>query len=138
MKILYECKICGRQSEDKNEIEKCENIGVPVPLVSVGDIIYFKDCKETPILYGKEELLTKLSFDSNIYQSMKKARLFLNLLLRYEVSDVIINGHNIEYRLNGLKGESGSFSASDDFVYFWRYPVIYSNDFMQDILDQYN
>lgn len=135
---LYKCEICGRQSENKNEIEKCENIGVPVPLVNVGDIIYFKDCKETPILYGKEELLMKLSYDSIICQSMKKARLFLNQLLRYEVGDIIIDGHNIEYRLKGIKGESVNFSASDDFVYFWRYPVIYDNDFLKDVLEQYN
>ena len=45
------CEICGRQSEDKDDIEKCENVGVPAPLVNIGDILYFNDCKETPILF---------------------------------------------------------------------------------------
>ena len=52
--------------------------------------------------------------------------------------DIIVDGHEIEYRLQGIKGESVNFSASDDFKSFWRYPVIYGNDFMQKILDKYN
>ena len=59
LKTLYMCEICGRQSEDKEEIEKCENVGVPVPLVKVGDLIFFKDCKETPILFENEKILTE-------------------------------------------------------------------------------
>ena len=46
LKTLYMCEICGRQSEDKEEIEKCENVGVPVPLVKVGDLIFLKIAKK--------------------------------------------------------------------------------------------
>ena len=58
--------------------------------------------------------------------------------MKYKVQDIIVDGHEIEYRLQGIKGESVNFSASDDFKSFWRYPVIYGNDFMQKILDKYN
>ncbi len=138
LKTLYMCEICGRQSEDKEEIEKCENVGVPVPLVKVGDLIFFKDCKETPILFENEKILTEISNESSIYAAIRKARIFLNQLLKYKVQDIIVDGHEIEYRLQGIKGESVNFSASDDFKSFWRYPVIYGNDFMQKILDKYN
>lgn len=138
MKTMYMCKICGRQSEDKNEIEKCESVGVPVSLVNIGDIIYFKDCKETPILFGNEKLLTEISNTGSIYYTMRKARIFLNQLLKYKVQNIIVDGHEIEYRLQGIEGESVNFSASDDLKTFWRYPVVYGNDLMQEILDKYN
>lgn len=138
LKTMYMCKICGRQSEDKNEIEKCESVGVPVSLVNIGDIIYFKDCKETPILFGNEKLLTEISNTGSIYYTMRKARIFLNQLLKYKVQNIIVDGHEIEYRLQGIEGESVNFSASDDLKTFWRYPVVYGNDLMQEILDKYN
>lgn len=112
------CEICGRQSEDKDDIEKCENVGVPAPLVNIGDIIYFNDCKETSILFGNEKLLTKISNTGSLYDTMRKTRVFLNQLLRYKVQNIIVDGHEIEYRLQGIKGESINFSASDDLKTF--------------------
>lgn len=138
LKTLYICEICGRQSEDKKEIKKCESVGVPISLVNIGDIIYFKDCKETPILFGNEKLLTEISNTGSIYYTMRKARIFLNQLLKYKVQNIIVDGHEIEYRLQGIEGESVNFSASDDLKTFWRYPVVYGNDLMQEILDKYN
>lgn len=49
--MIYKCEICGRESANIEEIRECENIGIPKPIVSEGDIIYFKDCKDTPLYY---------------------------------------------------------------------------------------
>ena len=51
--MLYKCEICGHLYRDIEEAQKCEARGYSEELVKVGDIIYFKDCKDTPILYGK-------------------------------------------------------------------------------------
>lgn len=139
---IYECDICGARSENKKWIEECEKKGRPIPLVNVGDVVYFKDCEETPILFGEEKKAPHNThlFDKNIVgKTMRLARqLFLNQLCKYEVAEIKICGHKIEYFLKGIKGESVHFTAGFEFEYVWHYPTIYGNDFMEKVLREYN
>lgn len=135
--MIYKCEICGRESINIDEIEECENKGIPTPIVSEGDIIYFKDCEDTPLYYGiLNSLLNKSKDFLEVYQ---KASIFFNKLVPYEVSKIIIDGHDILYRLKGIEGKSKSFySGSIDFEHGYYYPEIYGNEFMNEILKNYN
>lgn len=133
-KTLYRCEICGAISEDKEKIEQCEKKGKPEPLVNKGDVIYFKDCKETPLLYGRNEMY----LPKRVITVIDRARIFFNILNPYKVKDIIIDGHHIEYVLSGTKGKSADWSATDNFEQWYHYPTIYGNKFMKEILDKYN
>ena len=136
---LYKCEICGAISENKSVIEACEKKEKPIPLVNVGDIVYFKDCSGTPVLYGEEKSTsTHLFEDDSIGKTMRQARVFLNHLCKYKVKDIKIHGHEVEYILGGIKGESAEWNVSPDFEYWWHYPSIYGNDLMRKVLEEYN
>lgn len=139
---LYKCEVCGQIYENKKMAEECEKKEKPILLVNIGDIIYFKDCEKTPVLFGEEKKLPCYSylFDDNcIGREMRKARsICLDVLYKYEVSGIKIYGHNVEYILRGIKGESTCFNASIDFEHFWHYPSIFGNDLMRKVLKEYN
>lgn len=135
--MLYKCEICGMESDNIEEIKKCESRGLPNAIVSIGDIIFFKDCKDTPLYYWIANKVLYSSKDfSEVYQ---RATVFFNELLPYEVSEIIINGHDISYRLKGVKGKSKNFySGSIDYEHGYYYPEIYGNEIMTEILEKYN
>lgn len=135
--MIYKCEICGRESTNIEEIRECENIGIPKPIVSEGDIIYFKDCKDTPLYY---EIFNSVLYKSeDFFKVYQQASIFFNQLVPYEVSKIIIDGHNISYRLKGIEGKSKSFySGSIDFEHGYYYPEIHGNEFMNEILGNYN
>ena len=136
---LYQCEICGTISENKSLIEACEKKEPPIALVSIGDIVYFKDCAETPVLWGEEKsVYSHLFADDCIGRTMRQARIFLNQLCKYKVKDIKVHGHDVEYILGGIKGESQEWNASNDFEYWWHYPSIYGNDLMRKVLKRYN
>lgn len=130
MIVLYKCEICGEISENKSVIEACEKKGKPIPLVNVGDVIYFKDCEETPVLYGRKEIFE----DDCISKTMRIASIMLNRLCKYKVRYIKIHGHEIEYILGEIKGESVEWNACNDFEHWWHYPSIYGNDLMRKVL----
>ena len=141
-KTLYRCEICGATSEDKEKIEQCEKKGKPEPLVNEGDIIYFKDCKETPLLYGKE---TDDPFDfyfglpDYVQKVINRARIFFNVLNPYRVKRVEIKGHNISYILEGIEGKSVDWTSIDyGSGNTFHYPEIDGNELMGKILEKYN
>lgn len=112
--MIYKCEICGRESANIEEIIECENIGVLKPIVNEGDIIYFKDCKDTPLYYGiLNSAIYKPKDFLEVYQC---ASIFFDKLVPYKVPKIIIDGHDISYRLKGIEGKSKSFySGSVDF-----------------------
>jgi len=135
--VLYKCEICGRLSDNIKEIEECENKGIPTPIVNEGDIIYFKDCEDTPLYFGI--LKSILNNSEDFFKVYQKASIFFNNLLPYEVSKIIIDGHDILYRLKGIKGKSTSFySGSIDYEHGYYYPEIHNNELMNEILEKYN
>lgn len=137
MRVLYQCETCGRTSENKSDIEKCETKGIPKPLVNIGDTIYFKDCEETPVLFGEgKDPFSKLYSDDIIGVTMREACTCLNQLCEYKVINIIIEGHNVEYIL----GSSEKYHSYDACVggYHWHYPKIYGNKLMKKILNKYN
>lgn len=135
--MLYKCEICGRLSDNIKEIEECENKGIPTPIVNEGDIIYFKDCEDTSLYFGI--LKSILNNSEDFLEVYQKASIFFNKLLPYEVSKIIIDGHDILYRLKGIKGESASFySGSIDYEHGYYYPEIHNNELMNEILEKYN
>lgn len=141
-KTLYRCEICGATSENKEMIEQCEKKGKPQPIVNEGDIIYFKDCKETPLLYGKEVdgyFSFNFRLPKYIQDVVDRARVFFNVLSPYRVKKVEIKGHNISYILGGIKGKSADWTSVDyGSGNTFHYPTIDDNELMQKILEKYN
>lgn len=141
-KTLYKCEICGEISEDKEKIEKCESKGKPKILVNIGDVIYFKDCKETPLLYEKEvnnPISSIFGMPTYIQDVIDRARVFFNVLNPYKVKDIQIKGHDISYILEGIDGKSVDWTSIDySSGNTFHYPEIHGNKFMLEILDKYN
>lgn len=147
----YVCDICGRISTNKNQIIECENRGKPVPLVREGDIIYFKDCQETPIYYkyvnDKNSVMINypnyMSYfyeeDYDLYRHISKSYLVGHVLRAWFIYKIEIIGHGVNYYL-GTQSTGGSFTYGYN-NYFdpeWVYPVIESNEMMLKILNLYN
>ena len=142
--MLYKCEICGRLYRDIEEAQKCEARGYSEELVKVGDIIYFKDCKDTPILYSKlyEYLDKGIRPPKYIEYAYDHASINFNILQPFEVYKIVYKGHDIYYYLIKIPGKSYSFyfnyidytNAERD---YW-YPEIKGNEFMQKIIDKYN
>ena len=123
-KPLYECEICHTQNEDMEYILKCESKGVPRQLVNVGDIVFFKDCEETPIMYGANV------FDYNFFQVKTRCLAYTNKGIHLTVIKINKNGHRISYIL-GL---------NDNALIGWDfhgdcYPVVNGNELMKKILN---
>jgi hypothetical protein len=137
MKTLYVCEICGQTSEDKSVIEKCESRGVPTPLVNVGDIICFNDCPETPILYNHSLYYGDIDLSPSMVNILNTAKLFFNQTCKYTVKRIDIDGHNISYKLGGIKGESVCMDGWNSSVSIY-YPCINGNEFMKKVLQEYN
>lgn len=141
-KTQYRCEICGAISEDKEKIEQCEKKGKPEILVNEGDIIYFKDCKETPLLYGREVenyFGLYVELPDYIQHVVDRARVFFNVLNPYKVKKVKREGHNISYVLEGIDGKSADWTSVDySSGNTFHYPEIHGNEFMTQILEKYN
>lgn len=150
----YVCDICGRISTNKNQIIECESKGRPIPLVQEGDIIYFKDCQETPIYHNYindkspqigivgnyQSYMSYLYVEEcDLYKHINISYLVGSKLKEWIVAKLEIIGHDIKYYLVTKSG-GGNFSYSL-YHYFnpeWVYPVIESNDMMLKILNLYN
>lgn len=143
MKMLYKCEICGRISEHKSEIEKCERKGRQNPLVREGDIVYFKDGPETPIIYDFDNRLGRALFNNykeKEYKPKTNGKYPINKIYKYMVAKVDIQGHCISYTLQGIEGESIDFCYQefDRINTFFHYPTIVGNDMMELVLKLYN
>lgn len=138
----YICEICGNWDTDKNKIIECEKRGIPIPLVEVGDIIYFNDCEQTPVFYGKIDRMLDMDIDYEFTregQAIRKSEFFMNQIQKFEVLDIKIKGHNIEYRLGGDEEYGYNFVSLDlTSGKILAYPTIHGNDLMQKVLDLYN
>ncbi len=74
------------ESDNIEEIKKCESRGLPNAIVSIGDIIFFKDCKDIPLYYG---IVNKVLYSSKDFSEVyQRATVFFNELLPYEVSEI--------------------------------------------------
>lgn len=147
----YICDICGRISTNKNQIVECESRGEPVPLVREGDIIYFKDCQETPIYHNyihdktpssgmKKDYASHMDYlyheEHELYRHITMSYLIGSDLREWIVSGIKINGHRIEYHLVTKPGRNRLIYGSP--LSYEIYPVIKSNEEMLKILDLYN
>lgn len=150
----YMCDICGRISTNKNQIIECESRGRSTPLVHEGDIIYFKDCQETPIYHyyindKSPQIGIKGNYQSymnylyceerQLYEHINRSYMVGCDLREWAIGKIEIVKHGIKYYLV-TKLKCGNFSYRN-YHYFgreWVYPVIESNDMMLKILNLYN
>lgn len=143
MKKLYQCEICGYISEDEENVKKCENCGVPIPLANEGDIIYFSDCEETPILYDLyDDKFFSIAFVGNDFYSLKTkaynlARFEFNTLKKYKVEEISVIGHDISYKLSMIEGESHQIVIYNKCGTYY-YPIIKGNNLMKKNIEKYN
>lgn len=139
MITYYQCEICGAKSKYKNAILRCENKGVPTPLVKEGDIIYLKDCKETPVLYV-EHPSSPITYPIGKLHELKEEmrQFFIGKLYKYKVSKIKIIGHDIKYILMPIEDEYAANFSYTDYAITYTYPTIEGNELMQKVLDLYN
>ena len=135
MKIIYKCEICGNTSETKSKIQKCEKQGIPRPLLNIGDTIYFKDCEETPVVFGMEKDFFSDLYDSDIIgMAIRKVHsTLLNNIYEYKIRDIKIDGHSIKYILEGPTDCTANVGSR-----IWHYPTIHGNTLMRKIISNYN
>lgn len=150
----YVCDICGRISTNKNQIIECESRGRPTSLVQEGDVIWFKDCEETPIYHNyindkspqigiRENYQSYMSYlcseERQIYKHITTSYLVGSKLNEWIVGKIEIIRHDIKYYMvTKLGGGNFSYSHDNYFNLEWEYPVIESNDIMLKILNLYN
>lgn len=58
----YQCDICGKTYDTQIKAERCESKGIIQPILKVGDIINFCDCKDTPIIWFEDIKDSRFSF----------------------------------------------------------------------------
>ena len=141
MITYYKCEICGATSTNKEAVIKCENKGAPIPLVKEGDIIYFKDCEETPVLHNSLPNGSYLRY--KLTDIITKMEWFIGKLYKYRVLKIEIIGHDIKYILGPIPDDDENFA---NFTYIdlnttyksYTYPTIEGNELMQKVLDLYN
>lgn len=142
MKIIYKCEICGSEYLTKKEALECESKGIPNPLVNIGDYIYFRDCKESPILHDVN--INNFEWDDAIYNAVLKMSYLIGKLYKYRVLDIKIDGHKIQYFLGDYDLDREDNIAQyaviklDNNYDKFHYPTIYGNNMMQLILNLYN
>lgn len=133
--IIYQCEICGRKSENKEEIEKCESLGSPEMLVDIGQIINVADNEQTPINFNL------VQFNFYLYDNTSEQWLYLKDLLyqmrqirKYVVTNTyMVSAVNCHFRYYILE------------IYNWNETILpeiqrltVDNETMKKILDAYN
>lgn len=68
----YKCDICGKIYYSRAEAEQCESRGIIQPLLKVGDVIHFCDCKDTPVIWFEDVQDSRLSPTFKRYSTYKR------------------------------------------------------------------
>jgi hypothetical protein len=115
MKASYRCEICNKVYNTEDDANHCEAKGIEIPCINVGDVIYFKDCEETPVAYEKyhdidnrmgDYVLDSDSFWKDIYYHN------YDQIIKYTISKIEQDGHRLLYILKG-KGNHKLFWRED-------------------------
>lgn len=137
MKVSYQCEICYRTYKNEKDARDCESKGIETPALKVGDIINFKDCKETPIAYSKvyEKETWGYVYNEDVIDFWHECLAESSTDSKYKIKEIIKDGHRIRYVVDNMK----TFSYED--YGNWKtleYPVFYNINVLNIMSASYN
>lgn len=157
----YQCDICGKIYDTQIKAESCESKGKIQPILKVGDIINFCDCKDTPIIWFedikdsrfsfhfKHEMWEPSYFDSGWAGADRMLRFcvdkYCNKKIKIELKQIIYETLHIPiYRFGFLGGDSYMQSNNGNYIQsnnrreiIFEYPTLRHDELLLQ-LDKYN
>ena len=149
----YQCDICGTTYDTQIKAERCESKGIIQPILKVGDIINFCDCKDTPIIWFEDVKDSRLSFlfkykmweqsyfDSGWADADKMLRLcvdrYCNKKIKIELKQIIYETPHIPTYRFWFLGGGNYIQSNDKWEIIFEYPTLRHGELLLQ-LEKYN